>query len=133
MITALLREKVLFATFRGGDVMQMEVLQGILIPFLGTSLGSACVLFMRKKPDHMLQRALTGFAAGVMVAASVRSLLMGISGEYRKKLNVAYALSFFESLFSNVPIFMMLYILMSILNNGFSAKTIVVMSFGVHA
>ncbi len=32
----------------GGDIMQMEVLQGILIPFLGTTLGSACVLFMKK-------------------------------------------------------------------------------------
>lgn len=57
--------------------------------------------------------------------------IMGISGEYRKKLNVAYVLSFFESLFSNVPIFMMLYILMSILNNGFSAETIVVSSVGI--
>lgn len=57
--------------------------------------------------------------------------IMGISGEYRKKLNVAYVLSFFESLFSNVPIFMMLYILMSILNNGFSAETIIVSSVGI--
>lgn len=76
LITAFLRDKVLFATFRGGDVMQMEVLNGILIPFLGTSLGSECVLFVRNKPNHMLQRALTGFAAGVMVAASVWSLLI---------------------------------------------------------
>jgi len=56
--------------------MQIEVVQGVLLPFLGTALGSACVLFMRKALDQALQRALTGFAAGVMVAASVWSLLI---------------------------------------------------------
>ena len=56
--------------------MQTEVFQGILIPFLGTMLGSACVLFMKGKLNPMVQRALTGFAAGVMVAASVWSLLI---------------------------------------------------------
>ena len=56
--------------------MNMEVLRGILIPFLGTSLGAACVFFMRGKLNPMVQRALTGFAAGVMVAASVWSLLL---------------------------------------------------------
>lgn len=54
----------------------IDVLQGIFIPFLGTSLGAACVLFMRNKMNELLQRALTGFAAGVMVAASVWSLLI---------------------------------------------------------
>lgn len=49
---------------------------GILIPFFGTSLGSACVLFMKNKLNPILQRALTGFAAGVMVAASIWSLLI---------------------------------------------------------
>ena len=56
--------------------MQSSVIQGILIPFLGTTLGSACVLFMKKKLNPMLHRALTGFAAGVMVAASIWSLLI---------------------------------------------------------
>lgn len=56
--------------------MQIQVAQGILIPFLGTTLGSACVLFMKNKLNPLLQRALTGFAAGVMVAASVWSLLI---------------------------------------------------------
>ena len=56
--------------------MNMEVIRGILIPFLGTSLGAACVFFMRGKLNPMVQRALTGFAAGVMVAASVWSLLL---------------------------------------------------------
>ena len=56
--------------------MDMEVIRGILIPFAGTSLGAACVFFMRGKLNPMVQRALTGFAAGVMVAASVWSLLL---------------------------------------------------------
>ena len=56
--------------------MQISVFQGILIPFFGTTLGSACVLFMKNKLHPMLQRALTGFAAGVMTAASVWSLLI---------------------------------------------------------
>ena len=46
----------------------MEALYGILIPFLGTSLGAACVFFMKKTLGDRVQRALTGFAAGVMVA-----------------------------------------------------------------
>lgn len=54
----------------------MYVFQGIMIPFLGTALGSASVLFMKNKMNPLLQRALTGFAAGVMVAASIWSLLI---------------------------------------------------------
>ncbi len=54
----------------------METFYGILIPFLGTSLGAACVFFMKKSLSDAMQRALTGFAAGVMVAASVWSLLI---------------------------------------------------------
>ena len=56
--------------------MQAQVFRGIMIPFLGTAFGSACVLFMKNKLDSLLQRALTGFAAGVMVAASIWSLLI---------------------------------------------------------
>lgn len=56
--------------------MTQEVLKGILIPFLGTSFGASCVFFMKKSMNELLQRALTGFAAGVMVAASVWSLLI---------------------------------------------------------
>ena len=48
---------------------------GLLIPFLGTALGSACVFFMRKALSQRVQKALSGFAAGVMVAASIWSLL----------------------------------------------------------
>ena len=54
----------------------MEVLFGILIPFIGTALGSACVFFMKKSLGDLVQRALAGFAAGVMVAASIWSLLI---------------------------------------------------------
>ena len=49
---------------------------GLLIPFLGTSLGAACVLPARRTLNPQVQRGLTGFAAGVMVAASVWSLLL---------------------------------------------------------
>ena len=54
----------------------MEAFYGILIPFLGTTLGAACVFFMKDALGDKVQRALTGFAAGVMVAASVWSLLI---------------------------------------------------------
>lgn len=56
--------------------MTAEVIRGILIPFLGTAAGSACVFFLKGEMNRALQRALTGFAAGVMVAASVWSLLI---------------------------------------------------------
>ena len=56
--------------------MNMEVFRGVMIPFMGTALGAACVLFMKGKLNVSVQRALTGFAAGVMVAASVWSLLI---------------------------------------------------------
>lgn len=49
---------------------------GITIPFIGTTLGAACVFFMRKNMAGNLQKALSGFAAGIMVAASVWSLLI---------------------------------------------------------
>lgn len=52
------------------------VLVGLLIPFLGTSLGAACVFFLKKDLKISVQRALTGFAAGVMVAASIWSLIV---------------------------------------------------------
>ena len=53
-----------------------QTVYGILIPFLGTTLGAACVFFMRRQLGDAIQRTLTGFAAGVMVAASVWSLLI---------------------------------------------------------
>lgn len=56
--------------------MNLNVFYGILIPFVGTSAGAACVFFMKKDLRQWMQRCLTGFAAGVMVAASVWSLLI---------------------------------------------------------
>ena len=54
----------------------METFLGIMIPFLGTTLGAACVFFMKKSLGNLVQRAIAGFAAGVMVAASIWSLLI---------------------------------------------------------
>ena len=54
----------------------METFLGILIPFLGTTLGSACVFFMKQSLSDLVRRSLAGFAAGVMVAASIWSLLI---------------------------------------------------------
>ena len=56
--------------------MNLEIFRGILIPFLGTMLGAACVFFMKRSLSSSIQRALTGFAAGIMTAASVWSLLI---------------------------------------------------------
>ena len=56
--------------------MDLSVFYGIIIPFLGTSAGAACVFFMKKNMSEQLSRILTGVAAGVMVAASVWSLLI---------------------------------------------------------
>ena len=53
-----------------------DVILGLLIPFAGTVVGAGCVFFMRRAPGDTLQRVMTGFAAGVMVAASVWSLLI---------------------------------------------------------
>lgn len=56
--------------------MTFELWQGLLIPFVGTTFGAACVFLMRNNLGELVQRALTGFAAGVMVAASIWSLLL---------------------------------------------------------
>ena len=49
---------------------------GLLIPFFGTVFGAGCVFFLKREMNDSVQRALLGFAAGVMVAASVWSLLI---------------------------------------------------------
>ncbi len=56
--------------------MLLTVLKGILLPLVGTSLGAACVFFMKKNMSLRLRSALIGFAAGVMFAASVWSLII---------------------------------------------------------
>lgn len=52
------------------------IVLGLLLPFAGTTLGAACVFLMKKSIPSLVQKTLTGFAAGVMVAASVWSLLV---------------------------------------------------------
>lgn len=54
----------------------MQLALGLLIPFAGTTLGSAMVFFMRKEMNKKLEKLLLGFASGVMIAASVWSLLI---------------------------------------------------------
>lgn len=54
----------------------MVILLGLMIPFFGTAFGAACILFMKDEIRPLIQKALLGFAAGVMVAASVWSLLI---------------------------------------------------------
>lgn len=54
----------------------LKILPGLLLPLLGTTLGAGMVFFLRKELKPSLQRALLGFAAGVMIAASVWSLLI---------------------------------------------------------
>ncbi|MBE6619322.1 MAG: ZIP family metal transporter [Ruminococcaceae bacterium] len=67
--------------------MWLSLLKGILLPLAGTSLGAACVFFMKKDISQRLRSALIGFAAGVMIAASVWSLIIPAieaSGSYGK-------------------------------------------------
>lgn len=54
----------------------MNSLIGILIPLVGTTLGAACVFIMKKEMNILLNKALLGFASGVMIAASVWSLII---------------------------------------------------------
>ncbi len=58
------------------------VFWGLLIPFFGTALGEACALFLKKDLKLSVQRALTGFAAGVMVAAPIWSLIVPAMEKY---------------------------------------------------
>ena len=54
----------------------MELVVGLAIPFLGTTLGSAMVFFMKNKMSQKVEKILLGFASGVMIAASIWSLLI---------------------------------------------------------
>lgn len=54
----------------------LEVIEGLMIPFVGTTLGAGCVFFLKDALNRSVQRGLTGFAAGIMVAASIWSLLI---------------------------------------------------------
>lgn len=54
----------------------MQIALGILIPFIGTTLGAACVFFLKNQIKPLIQKGLLGFASGVMIAAAVWSLLI---------------------------------------------------------
>lgn len=56
--------------------MELQIILTVLLPFLGTTIGSGLVFFLRGAMNRRLERSLTGFAAGVMVAASVWSLII---------------------------------------------------------
>ena len=71
----------------------METFLGIMIPFLGTTLGAACVFFMKRSLGDLVQRSLAGFAAGVMVAASIWSLLIRAEGERKGRAFLGGVLS----------------------------------------
>lgn len=58
------------------NYINAEVIKGVLIPFAGTVLGSASVFLLKNAMNERIQKALTGFAAGVMVAASIWSLII---------------------------------------------------------
>lgn len=54
----------------------MQLLIGLLIPFIGTTLGAAMVFLMKNKMSNKIEKLLLGFASGVMIAASIWSLLI---------------------------------------------------------
>ena len=70
------------------------VVLGLLIPFIGTAAGAACVFFLRKDLKLSVQRALTGFAAGVMVAASIWSLIVPAIEQSADKERLAFLPAF---------------------------------------
>ncbi len=70
------------------------VIWGLLIPFIGTAAGAACVFFLKKDLQAGVQRALTGFAAGVMVAASIWSLIVPAIDQSADKGRLAFLPAF---------------------------------------
>lgn len=59
--------------------------------------------------------------------------IMHYSGEYRKKLNIAYVLSFFEGITADVPVFLVIYAIIQIVNKNFTSQTVVILSVGIVA
>ena len=74
--------------------MLLHTTIGILIPFIGTSLGAAMVFVLKDKMSEKLQKGLTGFAAGVMVAASFWSLLVPLRTIFFTWKAVLYSCSY---------------------------------------
>lgn len=67
---------ILYFLSRKGVLFFMETFLGLMIPFIGTTLGAACVFFLRGMLPDRLQKGLLGFASGVMIAASIWSLII---------------------------------------------------------
>ena len=70
------------------------IITGLMIPFIGTAAGSACVFFLKNDLKTNVQKALTGFAAGVMVAASIWSLIIPAIDQSADKGNFAFLPAF---------------------------------------
>ena len=86
--------KVTIFAFQNTKKKMNGLLIGLLLPFLGTALGAACVFLMKRQMPDLLQKTLLGFASGVMVAASVWSLLipaMEMGGEETEAVRVVPA------------------------------------------
>jgi ZIP family zinc transporter len=71
-----------------------SVIWGLMIPFIGTSAGAACVFFLKNDLKAGVQRALTGFASGVMVAASIWSLMIPAIDQSSDKGRLAFLPAF---------------------------------------
>ena len=75
--------------------MNAEIVKGLLIPFLGTSLGAACVFFMKDALNTEVQRTLTGFAAGAMLYVVVEELIPEMSeGEHSNIGTIFFGVGF---------------------------------------
>ena len=74
--------------------MTADIIIGILIPLAGTSLGSAMLFFLKDSISKNIQRILTGFAAGVMVAASIWSLIVPAIDQSLDKGRLAFLPAF---------------------------------------
>ena len=70
------------------------VLSGLLIPFIGTAAGAGCVFFLKNDLKENVQKALSGFAAGVMVAASIWSLIVPAIDQCAEKGRFAFLPAF---------------------------------------
>ena len=75
-------------------MLSNEIITGLMIPLIGTSAGGACVFFMKRGLDINIQTALTGFAAGVMVAASIWSLIVPAIDQSADMGNMAFLPAF---------------------------------------
>ena len=97
--------------------MDSAILFGLTIPFIGTAAGAAAVFFMKREPGAGVSRALTGFAGGVMVAASVWSLILPAIEQSRALGRLAF-LPAFSGFWLGVVFLVLLDRLIPLLQNG---------------